>query len=206
MTFFAICGVLQAQTKKPAPAKAAKTATAAPAVADTTPVIEPEPPIPHDFTVYSKKYKIKRPRIKLCISIPNGDSTFNHCFNDSLLKDPERSKLLFQQRDADSTYALVYAMAFTKDPLRPECNAGKETKLYFIRFSNSSNKGIVKFKYIESCNKTITRLSREPIEDWDGSAPLRISYNRGTSFHDVLFDPQNYKLGLQSPKDQDEGK
>jgi len=186
-----------AQTKKTTPNTAANSETLS-AVVDTGLVKEEEPPIPSGFTVYTKRYKTKMPKMRLCLNLVNGDTVFNYCIIDSLLRDPEKTKLLFQKRDADSTFALVYVMAFTKDLERPECSAGRETKIYFARISNTNNKGIVKFRYIESCYKTITRLNRDPIEEWDGTTPLKISYNRGSKFLDMSFDPQNYKLGLQS--------
>jgi hypothetical protein len=193
---------ITAQVKKPGTAKNPKAEnTATVAAADTSAPKELEPAVPKEFAVYTKRYKIIKPSLRLCINLVGGDSTLNYCMVDSLVRDPEKYKLLFQKKDADSTFALVYVSAFTKDPERPECVAGKETKLYFIRWNTKTNKAIVKQRYIESCYRTITRLSNENLMDYDGTTPLKLSYNKGSSFIDLTFDPANYKAGIQSAKD-----
>jgi len=200
--FCSLSLLITAQVKKPGAAKnptAESTATVA--AADTSGPKELEPTVPKEFAVYTKRYKIIKPALRLCINLVGGDSTLNYCMVDSLVRDPEKYKLLFQKKDADSTFALVYVSAFTKDPERPECVAGKETKLYFIRWNTKTNKAIVKQRYIESCYRTITRLSNENLMDYDGTTPLKLSYNKGSSFIDLTFDPTNYKAGIQSAKD-----
>lgn len=197
--FFSFSLLLSAQSKKPAPAKAAETTTTA--AADTTGPKELEPPIPKEFAVYTKRYRILKPALRLCINLPGGDSTLNYCMVDSLVRDPEKFKILFQKKDADSTFALIYVSAFTKDPERPECVAGKESKLYFIRWNTKTNKAIVKQRYIESCYKTITRLSDENLMEYDGNSPLKLTYNRGAAFIDLTFDPANFRAGIQSTKE-----
>jgi hypothetical protein len=201
--FLFLCFSISAQTKKPVPGKK----PAKPEVAVKDSVVEPVEevePFPTEFTVYTKRSKTKKQRMKLCINLVHGDSILNYCMNDSLLRDPEVKKILFQKEVSDTTYVLVYAQTFTKDPELPECSAGREAKLFFIRWNTVQNKAIVKQKYIESCYKTITRMGKEPvIENWDGQTPLKISYHRGTHFHDITFDPQNYLLGIQSSGDLD---
>lgn len=195
--------MLNAQAKKPVPVKKTQKGvpTASATAVDTVTPIEVEPAIPQEFAVYSKRYKVKKPRISLCLNLIGGDSIFNYCMPDSLVRDPEKIKLLFQKQEGDSLYALVYVSAFTKDPERPECSGGRETKLYFVRWNAHTNKAIVKQKFIESCYRTITRISDESIIDWDGVSILTMSYNRGQKFIDLKFDPANFKLGLQSLKD-----
>lgn len=199
--FCALSIFLNAQTK-PAGSKkpvAANTSTAVPS--DSSLSKELEPPIPKEFAVYTKRYKTKQPALRLCINLVGGDSTLNYCMVDSLLRDPEKYKILFQKKDADSTFALIYVSAFTKDPERPECVAGRETKLYFIRWNPKTNKAIVKQRYIESCYRTITRMSSENLMEYDGNSPLNLSYNKGASFIDLTFDPANYKAGIISNKE-----
>ena len=201
-----LCCVLSlaitAQVKKPVPSKTPTAEGASNAsVADTSQPKELEPAIPKEFAVYTKRYKIIKPALRLCINMPGGDSTLNYCVVDSLVRDPENYKVLFQHKDADSTFALIYVSAFTKDPERPECVAGRETKLYFIRWNTTTNKAIVKQRYIESCYRTITRLSDENLMEYDGTRPITISYNKGASFIDLTFDPAKYKAGIQSNKE-----
>jgi hypothetical protein len=196
--------LVSAQAKKPVAAKNPKSvATATTTAHDTLANKEIEPPIPKEFAVYTKRYKTKQPRLRLCINLVGGDSVLNYCIVDSLLRDPEKYKILFQQKDADSTYALLYVCAFTKDPERPECNPGRETKLFFIRWNPKTNKAIVKQKYIESCYRSITRLTDENLMDYDAQSPLKITYNKGDAFIELTFDPANYKLGIQSTKEGD---
>jgi hypothetical protein len=200
--FCALSLMMTAQVKKPVAAKNPKAEpTATVAAADTSRPKELEPPIPKEFAVYTKRYKITKPALRLCLNIVGGDSTLNYCMVDSLVRDPEKYKLLFQKKEADSTFALVYVSAFTKDPERPECVAGKETKLYFIRWNTKTNKAIVKQRYIESCYRTITRMSNENLMEYDGTSPLKLTYNRGSAFIDLTFDPANYKAGIQSTKE-----
>jgi hypothetical protein len=202
ITLLFVAFLTNAQTKKPGQTKAAKTPTVEPAP-DTVVVEEVREDFPTEFKVYSKPAKPKKQRMKLCINLVSPDSILNYCVNDSLLNNPEVTKILFEQKEQDTTYTLVYVAAFTKDPNRPECAAGKEVKLFFLRWNTVRNKAVVRQKYIESCQKTVTRLTREPIEEWDGQTPLQVSYHRGDAFNTLTFDPKNYKLGLQTVNDMD---
>ena len=198
--FFTLSLSFTAQTKKPATkAKAAPEPTLA--VIDSAQFNEQDPPAPSEFAVYTIRYKYKKPSMKLCLNLVSNGIVMNYTYADSLIRDPEKFKVLFQQAEGDSVYSLVYVSTFTKDPELPQCNAGKESKLYFVRWSSKDKKGIVKQKYFESCYKTITRLGDAVIEDWSGAEPLKVTYNRGTFFYDVTFDPANFKLGLQSSKE-----
>lgn len=194
--------LVNAQAKK-APAKAGAKPAATPTVAaiDSAQFKEQDPPAPADFAVYTIRYKYKKPGMKLCLNLVSNGNKMNYSYADSLVRDPEKTKVLFQQTEGDSVYTLVYVAAFTKDPDLPQCSAGKEVKLFFVRWSTKDGKGIVKQKYVESCYKTITRLGDLVIEDWAGTEPLKVTYNRGTYFYDVTFDPANFKMGLQSTKE-----
>lgn len=145
-------------------------------------------------------------KTQLCINIANKDTNLLYCVNDSICKDPEVSKVLFQESKGDTTYMLIYVDAFSKSKSDGGlCNAGKETKLFFARWNTKVNQAKWKQKTIASCLKGITNMTKDPIVDWDKSAPLTVSYHRGSTFYDVKFDPQHPELGLQSPKDS-EGK
>lgn len=192
-----------AQNKKPLPKKNNTVAS----VADSSKgedSVEVREPLPKEFKVYSKKAKIKKnkERLKLCINLLNGDSIFNYCINDSICRDPEVFKILFEQKNADSAFVLVYVRAFSKPADKPACDAGKEVKLFFVRLNTTTNKGIVQIKTIESCMKNITNMTTESNDDWDASSPLIYKYYAGaTKFLEVKFDPEHYKLGLQSASD-----
>lgn len=199
---------VNAQTKKPA-TKLSPAAAKAAAIRDSLRkdsllknVKVEEVKIPREFAVYSKKSVAKpgaKSRQQLCVNLVSDTTIFNYCINDSILKDPEVSKILFQKKQADSTYVLVYVQAFSKPDDKPTCDAGKEIKLFFVRWNTKTNKALVKQKTVESCMKSITNMSKEGIESWDNSSPLIFNYHRGgQNYIDLKFDPQNYLLGLQS--------
>lgn len=192
-----------AQTKKPVQKKPVKTVQDS-VPPDTLADAEETTPIPREFMVYTKRPGKKEKRMKLCLNLVNGDSIFNYCMNDSVLRDPHVTKILFEKKNADSTYVLVYADAFSKPKEKPSCDAGHERKLFFVRLSNTTNKAIVKQKYIESCMKNVTKMSKDDITEWDGNSILTVSYYRGgINFMELKFDPQNYLLGMQSTNDLD---
>ncbi|MCE3226899.1 MAG: hypothetical protein K0S32_1450 [Bacteroidetes bacterium] len=158
-------------------------------------------------TKYPKKGS--KERIQLCINLANKDTNLVYCVNDSVLRDPEVSKLLFEQTKGDTTFALVYVESFSKS--RNDgglCNSGKEIKLFFARWNIKENRAKWKQKTITSCTKGITNMTKEPIVNWDKSAPLVVSYHRGSTFYDIKFDPQKPELGIQSGNNAaaDEGK
>ncbi len=165
-----------------------------------------EPPLPHEFLVYTKKPRTPKERTKLCINLISGEKAINYCMNDSLCKDPESYKVLFEKRDGDSLYVLVLVDAFTKIDANNDdgrCNAGKETKLVFARWNTQTDQAKWRQKNVSSCRRGITNMSKDAIPGWDGSSVLTVSCHRGPSFYDIIFDPGNYKLGLQSSKDSE---
>lgn len=166
--------------------------------------------LPHEFMVYSKKAKAKGERTKLCFNLIHNDLALNYCMNDSLCLDPEVSKILFEQKNGDTLYVLVFVEAFTKiDPNNDDgrCSAGRETKLVFAKWNIKTNQAKWKQKNISSCRKGITNMTKEPILDWDRTSPLVVNYNRALNFYEIKFDPQQYKLGFQSTNNNDsEGK
>lgn len=189
----------QAQTKKPAQANKSKAVKDSVKVDSASIAKEEEIKIPREFKVYSKKPKVKTDRMKLCLNLVSADTVLNYCVNDSICKDPEVSKILFEQKQGDSTYVLVYVRAFSKPVDKPDCDAGKEVKLFFVRWHTKTNKAIVKQKTIESCMKGITNMTEGSILDWDRSSAFTFKYYKsGGKFVDLKFDPQQYLLGIQS--------
>lgn len=158
-----------------------------------------EPVLPRTFMVYTKKAKEKGERTKLCFHLVTKDTLLDHCVNDSLCKDPEVYKQLYESSQGDSTYLLIYVEAFTKaGPDFPQCDAGKESKLVFIRWNTKTNKVKFKQKVISSCLRGIVNMTKEPIVNWDGSGILEVSYYRGGSdFPNIKFDPNQPLLGMQ---------
>lgn len=199
---FLCINLCQAQTKKPAGATKGAPAKTAPAK-DTAAVNEPQPAeetvvIPREFAVYSIKPKTKGKRMKLCVNLVSDTVILNHCVNDSLCKDPEISKVIFEKRNGDTLYVLVNIEAFTKVLDKPECEAGKESKLVYARWNTKTNKAIVKQRSYSSCMRAMTNMTKEPVNNWDGSSPLILNYHRADKFVELKFDPQQYLLGIQS--------
>jgi hypothetical protein len=202
-SLFLASSFLQAQTKKPVQ-KPKPVAVKDTLAVDTTNLVVEEPPILYEFAVTTKKPKSKKERTKLCLNLVSSDSmvVLNYCVNDSVLFDPEVSKILFQTTKGDSTYVLVYVCAFSKPKDKVECDAGKETKLFYVRWNTVSNKAVVKQKIIESCMRGIVNMTKEPIVKWDGNSPLVVNYYRGaTDFIELKFDPLNFLKGMQSGTD-----
>lgn len=135
---------------------------------------------PREFMVYTKKAKKKTDRTKLCFNLVSRDTVLLYCVNDSICKDPEVSKVLFESQKGDTNYVLVYVDAFTKmGDDYPQCNAGKETKLVFVRWNTKTNKAKWKQKTICSCVRHIENMTKEPILNWDGSTVLVARYYVG---------------------------
>jgi hypothetical protein len=204
--FLFIYAVAGAQTKSPASKKnpkAKKDTVVAVVETDTIDHKDEEIREQHQFAVYSKRPRGVDKKMKLCLNlVGENDAEINYCVNDSLCKDPEFYKVLFNQADGDTTYMLIFVDAFSKVRDRPACDAGRETKLFFTRWNTKTNKAIWKQRTISSCLKAITNMTKAPIRDWDGNAPLVVNYHRGgTNFIELRFDPGQYKLGLQSAND-----
>jgi hypothetical protein len=188
---------VNAQSRKPAPKNTKPVAVKDTVSADT--VVAAAEELPKEFMVYSKKPKTKEEKMKLCLNLVSGDSVLNYCVNDSLCKDPEVAKIIFEEKNGDSTFVLVHVQAFSKPLDKPSCDAGKEVKLFFVRWNTKTNKAIVKQKSIESCMRAITNMTKEPISNWDGTSVLTLNYHRGgQNYVEVKFDPKQYKLGFQS--------
>lgn len=160
--------------------------------------------VPHSFFVYTKRPKLITDKMQLCYNLVSNGVEHRKCFNDSLCKDPEVTKLLFEKQIGDTNYVVIYVDAFTKSKSDGGvCNAGKETKISFVRWNVKTNESKWKTKNISSCIKTITNMTKEPIVDWDKTSILTINYHRGSGFYELKFDPQKPQLGFQSPNESD---
>lgn len=162
-----------------------------------------EEKIPQEFKVYTKLHNKKDHRVKLCVNLVSPENIYNLCINDSICTYPEVYKILFERKIKDSTFVLVYVDAYSKPKqVEANCNSGKETKLFFIRWNTKTNQASWKQKTISSCLKGITNLTKESILDWDKVSVLKLSYYRGgDEFIDLQFDPKNLNLGFQSLSD-----
>lgn len=190
---------LSAQTKKP-------NSKSKPLVIDTTDVVidsldrtGEELKQKHQFGVYTRKPYKPLNRMKLCLNLVDGENNYNFCINDSICKYPEVATVLFQKKDGDSCFVLVLVDAVTKTNDKPECDAGHETKLFFVRWNTKTTKATWKQRTVSSCMKAITNMTREPIKNWDKTSILKVNYHKGgTAFIELKFDPENYQLGFQS--------
>lgn len=151
------------------------------------------------FYVASKRPTKEGDKMKLCINLVAKDTNLLYCVVDSIMKDPEYSKVIFQQQKGDTVYVLLHIYAFSK--LGGNCNGEKEQKLYFVRWNTIEGRAVWKNKYINSCAKTITNMTKNPIEQWDGKSKLVVEYHRGTNFYEIAFDPEHPELGIQNNKE-----
>jgi len=137
--------------------------------------------------------------MKLCINITNKDTNLLYCVVDSVIKDPEYGKVIFEKQNGDSVYLLLHVYAFSK--LGGNCNGEKEAKLFFVRWNVAEGRAVWRNKYISSCAKTITNMTKTPIEQWDGKTKLVVEYHRGQNFYEIAFDPEHPELGIQNNKE-----
>jgi hypothetical protein len=154
------------------------------------------------FAVYTYKDVKNKNRLQLCINLVNKDTNYRYCVNDSICKDPEKYKILYQKKIADTSYYVIYVFAFSKNPSKPGCAGGKEIKLYFVKWNEKFNTAKFKPITIHSCYKGIENMTKENIEEWSGQTPLKLSiYRGGSDFRDYTFDPQFPQKGFQGESD-----
>lgn len=151
------------------------------------------------FYARTKKPMKEGDRMKLCINIVSKDTSLLYCVVDSTTKFPEYAKVMFNQQKGDSVYQLIYVYAFSKQG--GGCNGEKEAKLLFVRWHPKMNQAIWKTKLVNSCAKTITNMSKAPIEEWDGKSKLVVEYHRGQNFYEIAFDPEHPEQGIQNNKE-----
>jgi hypothetical protein len=190
----------QSKKKLPVAPKKPKTDSAASAVlSDTIDKGELKIREARKFAVYSKRYRTRKEnRAKLCVQLVNPDTVFTYCHSDSLTRNPETSKIIFEKQDGDTNYVFVYTEAFSKMPDKPECDGGRETRLYFFRWNLKTNQAISRTRLINSCLRAYTNMTKQNILEWDGISPLNIEYLKtGTSFTGFVFNPDEYKKGFQ---------
>lgn len=153
------------------------------------------------FYVRTKNPMKAGDKMQLCINIVSKDTNLTRCINDSTTKFPEYAKVMFNTQKGDSVYQLIYVYAFSK--LGGSCNGEKEAKLFFVRWHPKMNQAIWRTRLINSCAKTVTNMSKTPIEEWDGKSKLVVEYHRGSNFNEIAFDPEHPELGLQKVKESD---
>ncbi|MBP7808375.1 MAG: hypothetical protein KA163_03695 [Bacteroidia bacterium] len=154
------------------------------------------------FYVATKRPTREGDKMKLCINLTNKDTNLLYCVVDSVIKDPEYGKVIFEKQNGDSVYILLHVYAFSK--LGGNCNGEKEAKLFFVRWNVVEGRAVWRNKYINSCAKTITNMSKTPIEQWDGKTKLVVEYHRGQNFYEIAFDPEHPELGIQKHKGDSE--
>lgn len=151
------------------------------------------------FYVRTKKPRLKGDKMQLCINIVTKDTNLTYCMNDSIIRDPEVAKVMFEKQKGDTLYMLILVEAYNKTI--NTCGKEKESKLFFARWNVKENRAIWKAKTFSSCAKTITNMTKTNVADWDKTSVLTISYNRGSNFIDIFFDPAQFEKGIQSSKD-----
>ncbi|MFN5674351.1 MAG: hypothetical protein ACK46W_04685 [Bacteroidota bacterium] len=151
------------------------------------------------FGVYTKTANATYKRTRLFIQVAEGSQTHLFSIHDSLCINPEKSKVLFQKSEGDSVFCLIGIDAFSKASNNPYCDAGKETKVVYLRWNTKTQKSRFKQRTISSCLRGITNLSPQDIFAWQPSGNLELTYHKGGDVYiTVLFDPKNWHVGFQS--------
>jgi hypothetical protein len=149
-------------------------------------------------------------KTELCMNLVSKDTNLTYCINDSICKEPEDYKILFQKQNGDSIHMLIFVDAYSKSKNdQGLCSSGHETKLFFTRWNVKTNSARWKIKNVRSCLKGITLLGKDPFAEWDKTSPLIVKYHRADFFYEIKFDPAHPELGIQSVKDEpkkEEGK
>lgn len=151
------------------------------------------------FSVKTVKPRNATERMKLCFNIVAKDTNLTHCFKDSIMRDPELAKVIYDKAVGDTVYMLILVEAYNKTI--PTCGTTKESKLYYARWNYKESKAIWKVKTFSSCAKTITNMTKFNVADWDKKSPLVISFNKGSDFVDLTFDPDKPEKGIVSSND-----
>ena len=117
------------------------------------------------------------------------DTNLVYCINDSIVLEPELYKVLYEKREKDSIYMLIFIEAYSKSKNdNGMCNSGRESKLFFTRWNIKTNGAKWKSKNIRSCVKGITLLGgKEQINEWNKSTPLVVKYHRADFFYEIKF-------------------
>ncbi len=153
-----------------------------------------------EFGVYTKPATSQYKRARLYIQLAENGKTHLFSIHDSLCINPEKSKVLFQKMEGDSVFSLIAIDAFSKATDNPLCDAGKETKVVYARWSTKNNKSKFKQRTVSSCLRGITNLTATDLFKWNpDSGPLELNYHKGGDLYiQVIFNPKDLHIGFQS--------
>ena len=118
-------------------------------------------------------------------------------------EDRKRKKcieLCFVYHPGDTVFCLIVIDAFSKASDNPLCDAGKETKVVYARWSTKTNKSKFKQRTVSSCLRGITNLTTTDLFKWNpDSGPLELNYHKGGDLYiQVIFNPKDFHIGFQS--------
>ena len=153
-----------------------------------------------EFGVYTKPASSIYKRTRLCVQLAENGKTHLFSIHDSLCINPEKSKVLFQKMEGDTVFCLIVIDAFSKASDNPFCDAGKETKVVYARWSTKTNKSKFKQRTVSSCLRGITNLTTTDLFKWNpDSGPLELNYHKGGDLYiQVIFNPKDFHIGFQS--------
>lgn len=153
------------------------------------------------FSVQTQRDPAKKTKANV-LTLVDGSDKVDYTWNDTTMRDPETTKVLFEKQKGDTLYALLYVATFSKvttTSSNGKCVAGKEKRLFFVKWSRTNNQAKWKNKSIESCLLNVTLMSNEnEITSWDKSSPLLIKTHKANAFVDLTFDPSLFWEGIRS--------
>ncbi len=136
------------------------------------------------------------------VTLVDGKDKIDYTWNDTTMRDPETTKILFEAQKGDTLYAFLYVATFSKvttTSINGKCVAGKEKRLFFVKWDRTNNQAKWKNKSIESCLLNVTLMSKEEeLNDWDKQSPLVIKTHKANAFVDLTFDPAKFWEGIKS--------
>jgi hypothetical protein len=136
------------------------------------------------------------------LTLVDGKEKVDYTWNDTITRDPETTKVLFEKQKGDTLYALLYISTFSKvatTSANGRCVAGKEKRVFFVKWARKTNQAKWKNKCVESCLLNVTNMTtEETITTWDKKTELVFKTLKANEFVDLSFDPNKFWEGLKS--------
>jgi hypothetical protein len=136
------------------------------------------------------------------LTLIDGKDKIDYTWNDTVVRDPETTSVLFEKQKGDTLYALLYVGTFSKvttSSANGRCFSGKEKRLFFVKWSRTDNQAKWKNKCLESCLLSVTNMTKdETLTNWDKTSELVFKTLKANAFVDLVFDPAKFWEGVKS--------
>jgi hypothetical protein len=154
------------------------------------------------FSMVTVKDSLTKKSKHNVLTLLNGKEQINYTWNDTIVRQPEKTIVLFEEQKNDTLYALLYISTFSKvttTSANARCFAGKEKRVFFVKWSRKDNQAKWKNKCVESCLLSVTNMTKdETISSWDKKSELVFKTLKANTFVDLVFNPSRFWEGLKS--------